>query len=427
MNLGISKRFRNKIIGIFLSITFSGFLLVLSTPDSGYSQEGFNNWSIGIRGGSSFAKMNIDTKVLPVYGINVRYAASPYVAIQGNFDMGRFKSVNPVNDIYERTFTNDYYQYSLTGNINLLRLFDINQISRRVSLYGLLGVGQIFSNVKTHINTNVTDYIAFQGKDNKEASIFAVGGAGVRFNLSPRFDFFVQYEYTYTSSAYIDGYNYSSHLNKDRYTFLSSGISIKLGKRDKPHAEWKTRHAVWQDRFSAYENQMKDIRRDFINLGENHKARLTTLEQEQNNLKETSEDSKQAYSDLNQKLQKVTEIKNTIDDTGISSQISILFAFDSAEILPQADIVLGHLVKNLTKYPKIHVKIIGYTDSTGSVTYNENLAMRRAHAIHNYFKTHGIDTNRISIEALGEVNPVATNESILGRTYNRRVEIILLR
>lgn len=427
MDLGKSNSFWNRKIKGIIRRFFKGFLFVIITSNLSYAQEGFNNWSLGFRGGSSIAKMNIGSKILPVYGFNIRYAASPYVAIQGNFDTGQFKSVNPINDVYGRTFKNDYFQYSITGNINLLRLLNVNGLSKRVSFYGLLGVGQIFNNVKTTINTNVTDYIAYEGHNNKETSIFAVSGAGLRFNINPRFDFFMQYEYTYTGSAYIDGYNYSSHLNKDRYTFLSSGISIKLGKKNKPDADWETSHSVWQGRFSTYENQIRDIRKDFIKLNDSYQARLASLELEQNNLKATSENSKQTFLNLSQEIKEASKIKKIISDSGIENQMTILFAFDSDKILPQADIILSHMVKNLIKYPEITVKILGYADSTGSVEYNNKLSKRRAYAIYNYLKDNKIDSKRISLEGLGEYNPLATNKSILGRVYNRRVEIILMR
>ncbi len=427
MDLGKSTSYRIRKIRLLIYSLINAILFIIMTSNPGYAQEGFNNWSLGFRGGSSIAKMNINSKILPVYGFNIRYAASPYVAIQGNFDKGQFKSANTVNDVYGRTFTNDYFQYSITGNINLLRLLNVNELSKRVSFYGLLGVGQIFNNVKTYINTNATDYIAYEGQNNNEVSIFAVSGVGFRFNISPRFDLFMQYEYTYTGSAYIDGYNYSSHLNKDRYTFLSSGISIKLGKSNKPDADWKTSHSVWQGRFGAYENQMRDIRKDYIKLNDSYQSRLASLELEQNNLKVTSENSKQTFLNLSQELKDATKIKTIIKDTGIEDRMTILFAFDSDKILPQADIILNHMVKNLVKYPGINVKIIGYADSAGSFEYNKNLSKRRAYAIYNYLKDNGIDSKRISPEGLGENNPLATNKSILGRVYNRRVEIILLR
>lgn len=426
MYLGTKKIYWKKISRAFVSFIVDGLMISLLTTTFCYAQGDFNNWSIGIRGGSSITKMNINSKILPVYGLNIRYAASPYIAIQGNFDFGRFKSINPLDDSFNRSFRNDYYQYSLTGDINFLRLFNAGNISRRLSIYGLLGVGQIFSNVKTYINNKLPDYRAYQGQNNKEASILAVGGAGLRLNVTHRLDFFMQYEYTYTGSAYIDGYNYSSHLNKDRYTFLSSGISIKLGKKENHDADWETQRTVWQNRLSTYEGQMNKMKEDFTRLNESYQARLANLELKQNDLTKSNDVSKETFMNLSQELKK-TQIMKISTDTGIESQISILFAFDSSEILPQAEIMLNNMVQNLKKYTDINLNIVGYTDSTGSNTYNQNLSKRRAYAIRSYLVDNGINSERIKIKSLGEYNPVASNKNILGRKFNRRVEIIFMR
>lgn len=426
MYLGTKIIYWEKICRAFVSGIVGGFMISLINSTFCYAQDDFNNWSLGIRSGSSIAKMNINSKILPVYGLNIRYAASPYIAIQGNFGFGRFKSLNPMKDSYNRSFRNDYYQYSLTGDINFLRLFNANKLSKRLRFYGLLGVGQIFSNVKTSISNKTSGYRAYKGQNNKEASVLLVGGAGLRYNLSRRLDFFMQYEYTYTGSAYIDGYNYSSHLNKDRYTFLSTGISIKLGKKNNHDADWETRHDVWQDRFSAYEKQMNGMYQDFTRLNENYQGRLAALELEHNGLGKSNDVSKETFLNLSQEIKK-TQIMKIFTDSGIESQMNILFAFDSSEILPQAEIILNHIVLNMKKYPDMKLLLVGYTDSIGSTIYNHNLSKRRAYALKNFLVENGVITDRIHIKSLGEFAPLASNKTVLGRIYNRRVEIILMR
>jgi OmpA-OmpF porin, OOP family len=73
---------------------------------------------------------------------------------------------------------------------------------------------------------------------------------------------------------------------------------------------------------------------------------------------------------------------------------------------------------------KLHVSVDGYTDSVGSDAYNQKLSMRRAEAARRYLVDKGIDESRISVRAMGESNPVASNSTADGRAENRRVEII---
>ena len=69
--------------------------------------------------------------------------------------------------------------------------------------------------------------------------------------------------------------------------------------------------------------------------------------------------------------------------------------------------------------------IEGFTDSTGSVEYNQRLSERRAEAVRNVLAGQGIDPRRLMIRGYGVEYPVASNETAEGRQRNRRVEVII--
>lgn len=69
------------------------------------------------------------------------------------------------------------------------------------------------------------------------------------------------------------------------------------------------------------------------------------------------------------------------------------------------------------------VQITGYTDSTGSEQYNQDLSMRRAQAAQEYLVSKGVDQKRIVLSGMGESNPIASNDTAEGRAQNRRVEV----
>jgi len=102
----------------------------------------------------------------------------------------------------------------------------------------------------------------------------------------------------------------------------------------------------------------------------------------------------------------------------------ILFAFDRAELQPQATAVLAPLASALTgDGPPIEVD--GHTDSLGSDAYNQALSQRRAAAVARYLTTHGVNAARLRVHGHGEREPVADNATKPGRAHNRRVEIRL--
>ncbi len=71
------------------------------------------------------------------------------------------------------------------------------------------------------------------------------------------------------------------------------------------------------------------------------------------------------------------------------------------------------------------LRVYGYTDSVGSKGYNKDLAQQRAEAVRTWLAANsGFDSSRISLNAIGEGAPVATNATAAGRQQNRRVEIV---
>ncbi|MGQ8364068.1 flagellar protein MotY [Glaciecola sp. 1036] len=69
------------------------------------------------------------------------------------------------------------------------------------------------------------------------------------------------------------------------------------------------------------------------------------------------------------------------------------------------------------------VLVAGYTDSYGGSWANEQLSIRRANEIRDYFSALGVDTDRIEVSGYGEKRHVAPNDNQLDRSKNRRVVI----
>ncbi len=121
----------------------------------------------------------------------------------------------------------------------------------------------------------------------------------------------------------------------------------------------------------------------------------------------------------NAKIERVGEgIKITFDS-------GILFQTNSAELQPAVMTSIENLAKVLNKYPDTNILIEGDTDNTGTDEYNQKLSERRAQSVADYAKRLGVAGARISTIGLGESNPVASNDTEIGRQQNRRVEIAI--
>jgi outer membrane protein OmpA-like peptidoglycan-associated protein len=119
------------------------------------------------------------------------------------------------------------------------------------------------------------------------------------------------------------------------------------------------------------------------------------------------------------KIERVGEgIKITFDS-------GLLFDVNKSDLRPQAKTNLESLAKTLNKYSDTNVLVEGDTDNSGSEEYNQKLSERRAQAVANYLTGLGVPGSRISTVGLGELNPVAANDTDFGRQQNRRVEVAI--
>lgn len=100
-----------------------------------------------------------------------------------------------------------------------------------------------------------------------------------------------------------------------------------------------------------------------------------------------------------------------------------LFGYDKSEIRHTA--AIDQVVDILLNDLDLKVTVIGHTDSRGSHEYNKKLSERRAQAVATYLNYKGVNQDRIKIFGMGEDQPVAENETDLGRSKNRRVEFVI--
>ena len=103
----------------------------------------------------------------------------------------------------------------------------------------------------------------------------------------------------------------------------------------------------------------------------------------------------------------------------------VLFAFNKAELTPQAGPRLDKLASFLKQFPQRKLLVEGYTDAVGSDAYNMELSERRAEAIREALVARGVDTTRVVTKGYGKAYPVADNASVDGRAVNRRVEVVI--
>jgi OmpA-OmpF porin, OOP family len=99
------------------------------------------------------------------------------------------------------------------------------------------------------------------------------------------------------------------------------------------------------------------------------------------------------------------------------------FDFGKSVLKPEGKAKLDDL-SNKVKDVNLEVVIaVGHADSVGGDEYNQKLSIARSETVKAYLVSKGIEKNRIYSEGKGEKQPVADNNTSVGRAKNRRVEV----
>jgi outer membrane protein OmpA-like peptidoglycan-associated protein len=125
-------------------------------------------------------------------------------------------------------------------------------------------------------------------------------------------------------------------------------------------------------------------------------------------------------------LARIASVKQEARGMVITLSGSVLFASAKSDLLPDAQVKLNDVAKALGEQdPDAKMVVQGYTDSQGSLSFNQDLSQRRAESVRGYLVSHGIASDRVTAQGLGPTVPIADNASAEGRANNRRVEIVV--
>jgi outer membrane protein OmpA-like peptidoglycan-associated protein len=111
------------------------------------------------------------------------------------------------------------------------------------------------------------------------------------------------------------------------------------------------------------------------------------------------------------------------DELILRMPAGITFPVDSYALQPGVQGTLTEVAQTLASYNQTYVDVLGHTDSTGSDAHNQTLSEHRAQSVADYLASRGVTRARMGIHGYGETQPIASNDTDVGRGQNRRVEI----
>lgn len=109
----------------------------------------------------------------------------------------------------------------------------------------------------------------------------------------------------------------------------------------------------------------------------------------------------------------------------VLNENAVRFDTNKSSLTAAAKANLDKLVPVFKDYSDTNITIYGYTDNTGSADYNLKLSGERAVSVRDYLVNKGVSSARFNVSGLGIADPIASNETLEGRSQNRRVEFAI--
>lgn len=127
--------------------------------------------------------------------------------------------------------------------------------------------------------------------------------------------------------------------------------------------------------------------------------------------------------EITAKLLPADALKQALDVQG-KVAIQVNFATDAAQILPESAPQIVQVTTLLQQDPSLRLGVEGHTDNSGTPAHNQTLSQARADAVRAQLVAAGIAADRLTTAGFGQERPVADNATELGRSQNRRVELV---
>ncbi|MDR2085328.1 MAG: OmpA family protein [Bacteroidales bacterium] len=401
-----------KKISLFLTLVLvCGMTLSAQTAEDEVKamRKNTSHWSIGIKGGVNYYRLSplatADTDFDSFinqggYGGSffVEYAPTPFYGI------GLEANYSNLNRTVEGA---DYLGYNidaiLMSSVNLSNLFGPYRTvsARKVNFFLNAGLGASYYTFQTPADA---EYV--KGK----FSPMAAAGIGVEFNLGKAWTLLCEGQYRYYVKNDLGGVVASKDVDA---LAVNLGLRWKIGGKKHDHV----RNMIPSE---YYPVPVQEIIIEDIQNEEMIEERFKTLEEKYNNLENKHNNLNKEYNNLQNQINELEK-----NGTITIALENVHFDFDSSELTKDSKTLVQQVVNILKDAQWNKITIAGYADNVGTKEVNDRISLKRAETVKKYMVDNGIDGNKLSIASYGKDNPVANNNTQVGRAQNRRVEFVI--
>lgn len=99
------------------------------------------------------------------------------------------------------------------------------------------------------------------------------------------------------------------------------------------------------------------------------------------------------------------------------------FNYNEDRLLPIYRSLLDKTITLIKENPMVKIEVAGFADSSGTAKNNVAFSLKRANIVKNYLVSKGVSKEQLTTTVYATLQPIVSNETSIGRGFNRRVEI----
>jgi outer membrane protein OmpA-like peptidoglycan-associated protein len=204
------------------------------------------------------------------------------------------------------------------------------------------------------------------------------------------------------------------------------GTEAKNTDQDKQLSTHTTEIADLDKDASQTKERLKDTDNKATQAGEAAKAADSKAGAAQQSADGAKTAADGAHTFAEQDLNKLDQSMQAMNKFQVAKEDSVLFEFNQDKLTADGKAKLDEIAQQAKGMERYVIELQGFTDKSGSPTYNETLSEARVQAVARYLANeHQIPVRNISMLGAGYARPVADDNTREGRKMNRRVEIKL--
>jgi outer membrane protein OmpA-like peptidoglycan-associated protein len=203
-----------------------------------------------------------------------------------------------------------------------------------------------------------------------------------------------------------------------------SPVETRVGDTEKKNGEQDTAIAANKSSIDEVDRDLSRTKERVTDIDTKTQAAAAAAQKAD----QKADQAGQAAADARSFAEKSTgELRKTIDGMTTYRMVkedSVQFALNKSTLSDEAKATLDELAKSLNGMNNYVIEVQGFTDKTGTPSYNFRLSQARAESVARYFAvTYKVPLRYIHMLGEGSLVEVADNHTRAGRQQNRRVDV----